>query len=519
MEDNPAAASAVTASFTLRTPPQFTFDNPAQWTAWLQQFEDYSFASGLSSAPEETKVRTLLYCMGPQGREVLSSLMSDAEAYGSYSGVTTSLSGYFVHPVNEVYESSRFHKRTQVVGESVDAFFTALRILVKKCNYASREIDDRLVRDRFIVGLLDSRLTDQLCRNPKLTLDEALIQARQYEDAENEKRRRQGTDFAPDALNVDAVVNKQYRMAAAPARETARSNVCRPPEYRAGPKSACDFCGHAPHPRSECPARWATCNHCRKNGHFAAVCRSNSTRRLSQIQLCAVDAAQTERRHVVVHVNGRPLQFKVDTGADVSVVPPSFSGCPVDLDKPNNEQLMGPGRCRLKLLGTFPATLSWRGRTVCKKLYVVADIDSPLLGYSAVVDLGVVQFVDAVEDEAPKRPPTSDKAAASLFSGLGEMPEEYHIRIKPGAVPFSLSVPRRIPIPLEGVVKKDLDAMERDGVIRRVTVPTPWCAGIVLVPKADGEYRICVDLTKLNQVVLRERFLMPSVDQRVWKDV
>nr|XP_037280020.1 uncharacterized protein LOC119172989 [Rhipicephalus microplus] len=467
MQNNPAAASAVTASFTLRTPPQFTFDNPAQWTAWLQQFEDYSFASGLSSAPEETKVRTLLYCMGPQGREVLSSLMSDAEAYRSYSGVT-SLSGYFVHPVNEVHESSRFHKRMQAVGESVDAFFTALRNLVKKCNYASREIDDRLVRDRFIVGLLDSRLTDQLCRNPKLTLDKALIQARQYEDAENEKLRRQGTGLAPDALNVDAVANNQYRTADASACDAARSksNVCRPPEYRAGLKLACDFCGHAPHPRSECPAR------------------------------------------------GCPLQFKVDTGADVSVIPPSFAGCRVDLDKPDNERLTGPGRCRLKLLGTFPATLSWRGRSVCKTLYVVADIDSPLLGYSAVVDLRVVQFVDTVEDaEAPNRPPTSDKAAALLFSGLGEMPEEYHIRIKPGAIPFSLSVLRRIPIPLEGVVKKDLDAMERDGVIRRVTVPTPWCAGIVLVPKADGEYRICVDLTKLNQVVLRERHLMLTVDQ------
>ncbi|KAL3259389.1 hypothetical protein MRX96_002039 [Rhipicephalus microplus] len=80
-----------------------------------------------------------------------------------------------------------------------------------------------------------------------------------------------------------------------------------------------------------------------------------------------------------------PLQFKVDTVADVSVVPPSFAGCPVDLDKPHNERLMGPGRCRLRLLGTFPATLSWRGRSVCKTLYVVADIDSPLLGYSAVV--------------------------------------------------------------------------------------------------------------------------------------
>lgn len=138
-----------------------------------------------------------------------------------------------------------------------------------------------------------------------------------------------------------------------------------------------------------------------------------------------MDASQTERRHVVVHVNGRPLQFKVDTGADVSAVPPSFAGCPVDLDKPNNAQLRGSGRCRLKLLGTFPATLSWRGRSVCKTLYVEADIDSPLLGYSAVVDLGVVQFVDTVEDAvAPNRSPTSDKAAASLFSGLGEMPEE-----------------------------------------------------------------------------------------------
>ncbi|KAL3183439.1 hypothetical protein MRX96_033558 [Rhipicephalus microplus] len=58
-----------------------------------------------------------------------------------------------------------------------------------------------------------------------------------------------GTGLAPDALNVDAVVNNQYRMADAPACEAARSksNVCRPPEYRAGLRSACDFCGHAPH--------------------------------------------------------------------------------------------------------------------------------------------------------------------------------------------------------------------------------------------------------------------------------
>lgn len=55
--------------------------------------------------------------------------------------------------------------------------------------------------------------------------------------------------------------------------------------------------------------------------------------------------------------------------------------------------------------------------------------------------------------------------------------------------------------------------MEAQGVIRRVPNPTPWCAGMVVVPKPFGAYRICVDLTRLNKVVLRERHILPTVDQ------
>ena len=50
------------------------------------------------------------------------------------------------------------------------------------------------------------------------------------------------------------------------------------------------------------------------------------------------------------------------------------------------------------------------------------------------------------------------------------------------------------------------------GVISRVHAPTEWCAGIVVVPKQSGNIRICVDLTKLNQNVCRERHILPSVD-------
>uniref|UniRef100_A0A3B3S0H0 ribonuclease H n=1 Tax=Paramormyrops kingsleyae TaxID=1676925 RepID=A0A3B3S0H0_9TELE len=55
--------------------------------------------------------------------------------------------------------------------------------------------------------------------------------------------------------------------------------------------------------------------------------------------------------------------------------------------------------------------------------------------------------------------------------------------------------------------------MEAMGVVSKVTQPTDWCAGMVVVPKTNGKIRICVDLTHLNKGVKRERHILPSVDQ------
>ena len=55
--------------------------------------------------------------------------------------------------------------------------------------------------------------------------------------------------------------------------------------------------------------------------------------------------------------------------------------------------------------------------------------------------------------------------------------------------------------------------MEKLGVIAKVQQPTDWCAGMVIVPKRNGTVRICVDLTKLNTSVCRERHILPSVEE------
>ena len=68
---------------------------------------------------------------------------------------------------------------------------------------------------------------------------------------------------------------------------------------------------------------------------------------------------------------------------------------------------------------------------------------------------------------------------------------------KEDAVPHALYVPRSISIPLRPMVKEELDRMDQAGVISRVNKPTPWCAGIVVVPKKTGSVRISSHLTKV----------------------
>ena len=54
--------------------------------------------------------------------------------------------------------------------------------------------------------------------------------------------------------------------------------------------------------------------------------------------------------------------------------------------------------------------------------------------------------------------------------------------------------------------------MESLGVISKVDVATPWCAGMVVVPKQKGTVYICVDLKPLNAHVFRETHPLPKVD-------
>ena len=52
-------------------------------------------------------------------------------------------------------------------------------------------------------------------------------------------------------------------------------------------------------------------------------------------------------------------------------------------------------------------------------------------------------------------------------------------------------------------LKKELDSMEKTGVIRKVDEPTEWVSLMVVVEKPNGELRICLDLKDLNKEIKR----------------
>ena len=52
-------------------------------------------------------------------------------------------------------------------------------------------------------------------------------------------------------------------------------------------------------------------------------------------------------------------------------------------------------------------------------------------------------------------------------------------------------------------LKKELDSMEKTGVIRKVDEPAEWVNLMVVVEKHNGELRICLDLKDLNKEIKR----------------
>ena len=170
--------------------------------------------------------------------------------------------------------------------------------------------------------------------------------------------------------------------------------------------------------------------------------------------------------HASIRVNGKKVNFRVDTGADVTVVPSRYFT--------KNSPLIQMSNKALHLIER------------------VHTLQSPGSDQNSVKN----EFLQ-------------------LVKGLRTIKSIYKIRMKKHAKPCSIATPRRLPLPMRQKVQEELMRMEEEDVIPLVKNPTEWCAPIVVEPKSNGKVKICVDLTKLSESVRREIFPLPSTDQQL----
>lgn len=71
---------------------------------------------------------------------------------------------------------------------------------------------------------------------------------------------------------------------------------------------------------------------------------------------------------------------------------------------------------------------------------------------------------------------------------------------------------RKIPYGLQPKVEDKLQELEDKGIIEKVNGPAKWASPLVVVPKSNGEIRLCTDMRRANEAIIREQFPIPTVD-------
>ena len=513
----------------LRPPEPFDFKSPDGWLKWKRWFEQYRDASGLSGESDARQVSTLLYCLGEEANDVLASTNISEADKKKFSKVMEKFDGFFKVRHNVIFERARFNQRNQLAGEAAEKYIAELYRLAENCDYGT--FKEELIRDRLVVGILDQKVSQQLQMDSTLTVEKAKKTIRQKEAVQEQGREleseRKGSnpleELGKTIAELQTSMDELKRRPGAGGRGRGRLGVKRP---GGATTASCTRCGYDQHQRGErCPAVEGTCHRCGRKGHFSSRCfaRTPGPATVAEVDsdpifpdmeyLDAVNGGNTSPWMVTLVIGNKPVEFKVDTGAAVTAISEETYKM---LQQPelysSPKALCGPAQQNLQVLGTFSECIAHQDRSASVELYVIKGLKNNLLGLPAITELHLMERLCSTEFERDIK-----EQFPQVFTGLGTFGEEYDVKLKDGAKAFSLYAPRNVPIPLLPKVRQELERMERLGVIRKVSEPTPWCAGMVVVPKKSGDIRICVDLKPLNESVQREVYPIPRVDDTLAK--
>ena len=111
-------------------------------------------------------------------------ITTTGDSAANYTSYIEKLIAVYEKNQNPVEHRFNFAKRTQLTGETVDHFASALRELASKCSFRDDEVYGTL-NDQFIAGVEDRSLQCKLLQETTANLEQSLVIARRFEVAKS----------------------------------------------------------------------------------------------------------------------------------------------------------------------------------------------------------------------------------------------------------------------------------------------------------------------------------------------
>ncbi|CAD5225048.1 unnamed protein product [Bursaphelenchus xylophilus] len=279
-------------------------------------------------------------------------------------------------------------------------------------------------------------------------------------------------------------------------------------------KSAGDYTCYkcnGPHLATSCQKTNLCCAFCKKQGHNEAACLKKKARQFNNIVINNVGSGDS-REYVTVGINAKVMEFRIDSGADMSIIGPekwkALNRPPLT---PFHITCSSVDGSPLTVKGSFKANLKYNGHSYTDTILVLAKKDTALLCGKASKELGVITFhnkeeanINIVDSYAQ----TMAVQYTDLFKEeLGKCTKmQVHLQVKPNVNPVHKRA-RPVAIAVQDQVNTELDRLLDNGTLKKVDT-SEWASPIVVAKKPGGKIRLCADYsTGLNDALADTTYL------------
>lgn len=207
--------------------------------------------------------------------------------------------------------------------------------------------------------------------------------------------------------------------------------------------------------------------------------------------------------------NLKSLIYRVDVNLKNKIVPTTFISCP-DCEIPNT--LLGIDFIiNAKLILNFSHSV-WKFADSQTWFKMMFENDSQnQLNISAIVTLRENEGSNLSEYHKSQVNDLLEKYV-NVFT-VGGAPTTYAEHtinlINSSCVPISVP-PYRLNSEKQKILKIEIEKMLKDGIVEECE--SPWAAPVVMIPKSDKTFRVCVDYRKLNSITISDKYPMPQID-------